>query len=119
MNKVKKAVTVPGPAYIHVYAPCPTGWRCGPELSIETARMVVQTRIFPLYEVIDGRYILSRDVKKPKPVEEYLNQQRRFRHLKPEDVAYIQQRVDADWERLLALVKATNPEAEAPAQAEE
>jgi len=118
MNKVRRAVSVPGPAYVHIYSPCPTGWRCGPELSIETARMVVQSRIFPLYEVIDGRYILSRDVKKPKPVEEYLKQQRRFRHLKADDIAYIQQRVDSDWERLLALVKATNPEAPAQAQAE-
>ena len=87
MNKVKKAITVPGPAYVHIFAPCPTGWRCAPEDSLETARLVVNTRIFPLYEVIDGRYMLSRDVKKPKPVEEYLNIQRRFRHLKPEDIA--------------------------------
>jgi len=110
MNKVKKAVTAPGPAYVHIYSPCPTGWRCGPEMSIETARLVVQTRIFPLYEVIDGRFVLSRDIKKSKPVEEYLQSQRRFRHLGPEDIAYIQQRVDRDWERLLALVKATNPD---------
>ena len=111
MNKVKKAITVPGPAYVHIFSPCPTGWRCAPEDSLETARLVVGTRIFPLYEVIDGRYVLSRDVKKPKPVEDYLKIQRRFRHLKPEDIAVIQKRVDQDWERLLALVKATNPEA--------
>ena len=110
MNKVKKAVTVPGPAYIHVYAPCPTGWRCAPELSIETARQVVMSKVFPLYEVIDGRYVLSRDVKKPIPVADYLKNQRRFRHLKEEDIAYIQGRVDKDWDRLMALVKATNPE---------
>ena len=115
MNKVRKAVTVPGPAYVHIYAPCPTGWRCGPEESLETARMVVQSKVFPLFEVIDGRFVLSRDIKKPKPVEEYLKMQRRFRHLKAEDIALIQQRVDSDWERLLALVKATNPEA-APAE---
>lgn len=114
MNKVKKAITVPGPAYVHIFSPCPTGWRCAPEDSLETARLVVGTRIFPLYEVIDGRYVLSRDVKNPKPVEDYLKIQRRFRHLKPEDIAVIQKRVDQDWERLLALVKATNPEA--PAQ---
>ena len=110
MNKVKKAVTVPGPAYVHIYAPCPTGWRCAPEMSIETARQVVMSKVFPLYEVIDGRYILSRDVKKPITVAEYLNNQRRFRHLKDEDIAYIQKRVDRDWDRLMALVKATNPE---------
>jgi pyruvate ferredoxin oxidoreductase beta subunit len=110
MNKVKKAVSIPGPAYVHIYAPCPTGWRCAPEDSLETARLVVNTRIFPLYEVIDGRYVLSRDVKKPKPVEDYLKIQRRFRHLKPEDIAVIQKRVDQDWDRLMALIKATNPE---------
>ena len=33
MNKVKKAVTVPGPAYVHIYSPCPTGWRSAPEQS--------------------------------------------------------------------------------------
>jgi len=54
---------------------------------------------------------LTRDVKKPISVEEYFKPQRRFRHLQKEDIAYIQKRVDADWERLLALVKATNPEA--------
>lgn len=113
MNKVRKAVSVPGPAYVHIYSPCPTGWRCGPETSIETARLVVQTRIFPLYEVIDGKYHLTRDIKKPKPVEEYLMMQRRFRHLKPADIEVIQKRVDADWARLIALVKATNPEAAA------
>ncbi len=111
MNKVKKAVTVPGPAYVHIFSPCPTGWRCPPEQSIETARQVVNARIFPLFEVIDGRFVLTRDIKKPIPVKEYLKGQRRFRHLKEEDIDYIQQRVDADWERLLALVKATNPEA--------
>jgi pyruvate ferredoxin oxidoreductase beta subunit len=112
MNKVKKAVTVPGPAYIHIFSPCPTGWRCGPEMSIETARMVVQSKVFPLYEVIDGRFVLSRDIKKPIPVADYLKTQRRFRHLSEEDIKYIQERVDTDWDRLKALVKATNPEAE-------
>ncbi|MEW5913202.1 MAG: thiamine pyrophosphate-dependent enzyme [Thermodesulfobacteriota bacterium] len=109
MNKVKKAVTVPGPAYVHIYSPCPTGWRCGPETSIETARKVVQSRVFPLYEVIDGRFVLSRDIKKPIPVKDYLDTQRRFRHLGEKDIAYIQKRVDDDWDRLLSLVQATNP----------
>jgi pyruvate ferredoxin oxidoreductase beta subunit len=118
MNKVRRAVAVSGPAYVHIFSPCPTGWRCGSNLSVETARMVVQTRIFPLYEVVDGRYLLSRDVKNPKPVEEYLKMQRRFSHLNSKDIVYIQQRVDADWERLQALVKVTNPEIAAEAKPE-
>ena len=54
MNKVKKASLVPGPAYLHIYSPCPTGWRCGIEESVEMARLAVQSKVFPLFEVIDG-----------------------------------------------------------------
>ncbi len=110
MNKVKKAVTIPGPAYIHIYSPCPTGWRCGPEVSIETARQVVKSRIFPLFEVIDGRFVLTRDIKKPIPVSEYFATQRRFSHLDENDIAYIQKRVDDDWDRLLSLCQVTADE---------
>jgi pyruvate ferredoxin oxidoreductase beta subunit len=101
MNKVKKASLVPGPAYIHIYSPCPTGWRCGIDESIEVARLAVQSKVFPLYEVIDGEYHLSRKVAKPKPVSEYFKPQRRFRHLTDGEVQYIQGRVDDEYEKLV------------------
>jgi len=63
MNKVKKAAMMPGPAYIHIYSPCPTGWRSSPETSVEVARQAVLSNVFPLYEVINGRWILSRAEK--------------------------------------------------------
>jgi pyruvate ferredoxin oxidoreductase beta subunit len=103
MNKAKKASLVKGPAYIHVFSPCPTGWRCAVEDAVQTGRLVVQTKIFPLYEVIDGKYRLSRKIKKPKPVTEYFKLQRRFRHLTEEDIAFIQERVDREYDRLLEL----------------
>ncbi|MBW1669823.1 MAG: pyruvate synthase subunit beta [Deltaproteobacteria bacterium] len=107
MNKVKKAALVKGPAYIHIYSPCPTGWGSAPERSIEFAKLVVETRVFPLYEVIEGRYVMSRKITKPKPVQEYLKGQRRFRHLDEEHIAYIQQRVNADYEKLIRLSEMT------------
>jgi pyruvate ferredoxin oxidoreductase beta subunit len=103
MNKVKKAALVKGPAYIHIYSPCPTGWGTKGEDSIKLARLAVDTKIFPLYEVIEGKYYLTRKITKPKPVEEYLKAQRRFRHLTPEIIAEIQRRVDAEYERLVKL----------------
>lgn len=63
MNKVRKAAMMPGPAYIHIYSPCPTGWRASPETSIELARLAVLSRVFPLYEVINGRWIMSQPEK--------------------------------------------------------
>jgi pyruvate ferredoxin oxidoreductase beta subunit len=110
MNKVRRSLAAPGAAYIHIFAPCPTGWRCAPELSIETSRQAVNSRVFPLYEVVDGVYSISRDVTKPIPVAQYLKTQRRFSHLKEEQIKFIQERVDKDWARLQALVKATNPD---------
>ncbi len=105
MNKVKKAALIKGPAYIHIYSPCPTGWGAKPEDSIKLARLAVDTKIFPLYEVIEGKYYITRKVTKPKPVEEYLKLQRRFRHLTPELIQEIQRRVDVEYERLLRLAE--------------
>lgn len=103
MNKVKKAALVKGPAYVHIYSPCPTGWGSAGEKSIEIARLVVETKVCPLYEVIEGKYILSRKINKPKPVIDYLKTQRRFKHLKEEHVAYIQKRVDEEYDRIVKL----------------
>ncbi len=103
MNKVKKAAMIEGPAFIHVFSPCPTGWGSKPEETILLSKLAVETRIFPLYEVIDGKYILNRKIDKPKPVEEYLKRQRRFRHLTPEQIEYIQKRVNEEYEKIVKL----------------
>lgn len=113
MNKVKKASMVPGPAYLHLYSPCPTGWRCGFDESIEIAKLAVQSKVFPLFEVIDGQWILSRKVAKPKPVSEYFKPQRRFRHLAEADVAKIQARIDEEYEALLKRCAMTETKKEA------
>jgi pyruvate ferredoxin oxidoreductase beta subunit len=53
---------------VHIYSPCPTGWRSAPEHAITVAKQAVNSKVFPLYEVIDGQFILTRDIKKPIPV---------------------------------------------------
>lgn len=119
MNKIRKAVTIQGPAYVHVYAPCPTGWRMKPELSIESARLAVQTRVFPLYEVIDGQYVLTRKVDKPKPITDYFKAQGRFRHLDAVTVAQIQDRVNAEYEKIVRLAEMSQPPVEEAKEKEE
>jgi len=56
--------------------------------------LAVQTRVYPLYEVVNGRYILNKTDKTAKPVADYLKVQGRFKHLSDEDLAAIQQDVD-------------------------
>ncbi|UQZ91022.1 pyruvate ferredoxin oxidoreductase [Deltaproteobacteria bacterium Smac51] len=105
MNKIRRAAAIPGPAYIHVYAPCPTGWKMKAELSVESAKLAVKSRVFPLYEIIDGQYIINQKVDNPIPVADYLKAQGRFRHLAEEDIAMIQQRVNRDYEHLLKMAE--------------
>ncbi|MDD5153685.1 MAG: pyruvate synthase subunit PorB [Desulfovibrionales bacterium] len=107
MNKAKKAALVKGPAYLHIYSSCPTGWRHGGDLAIEISKLAVETNVFPLYEVIEGKYIINRKITKPKPVAEYLKKQGRFRHLTDDIIAEIQRQVDEEYDKLLKLAGET------------
>jgi len=112
ITKVRKGIEVNGPAFLHVFAPCPRGWRSDPAKSIELSRLAVETCIFPLWEAVNGEYQLSTPSKlfalapqKKKPVKDYLEMQGRFRHLftpKFEKmVNEIQSLTDTKWNRLL------------------
>lgn len=100
VNKAKKAVEIDGPAYLHVLTPCVPGWRIPSNLSIKIARLAVQTGIFPLYEVEDGRLHVTVKVPKRKHVKEYLKLQGRFAHLTDDEIEKIQKRVDMESEKL-------------------
>ena len=108
MEKVKKAASIEGPAYVHILSVCPTGWRLPTHLSIHAGRLAVKTGMFPLYEVERGRYTLSVDLPKLLPIEEYLKIQGRFRHLTPEMIKGIQKRVRDEYEKLRKKVQMTN-----------
>jgi len=110
MEKVKKAAEIEGPAYVHILSVCPTGWRLPPQLAIHAGRLAVETGMFPLYEVEHGRYRLTVDLTELRPIEEYLKIQGRFRHLTPEMIELIQQRVQEDYEKLKKKVRMTNEE---------
>ncbi len=105
MDKVAKGAAVSGPAYVHIFSVCPTGWRCAPELAIEIGRLAVQTGIFPLYEIEDGKYKLSVNIAERKPVEDYMKLQGRFRHLSEGDIKVIQERMDKEYARLMEKVE--------------
>jgi pyruvate ferredoxin oxidoreductase beta subunit len=100
MAKVAKGATTPGPAYIHILSPCPTGWRFATDLAIKIGRLAVETGIFPLYEVENGTYRLNLDFSKLRPVADYMKLQGRFRHLSEDIINEIQQRVDAEYTKL-------------------
>jgi len=106
-RKVTKAAAMSGPRFFHIFAPCAPGWRFESQKTIAIGRLATDTGIFPLYEVEDGRYHITRKTGTLKPVEEYLTAQGRFRHLTPADIAGVEEQVRANWERLLGLERET------------
>lgn len=105
--KMRKAIEVDGPAVVHVFATCPLGWGSEPSQSVKIAKLAVQTTVFPIYEVVNGKYKLSMKVPNPTPLEEYMKLQRRFRHLlRPElkgELDAIKQGINDNWSRILRL----------------
>ena len=100
MNKISKAMEIKGPSYIHILSVCPTGWRLPSDLTIRAGRLAVETGIFPLYEVEEGKYTLNLDFPKLRPVEDYFKLQGRFRHLSKETISQIQEKVAAKYAKL-------------------
>jgi pyruvate ferredoxin oxidoreductase beta subunit/2-oxoisovalerate ferredoxin oxidoreductase beta subunit len=102
--KVKKAKEIYGTKFIHIISPCPPGWKHPSELSVKVARLIVQTKIFPLYEVEDGNYTIN-IWPDNIPVREYLKLQGRFSHLTEEDIEAIQGKANKEWEKLMQKAK--------------
>lgn len=99
--KLRRARDIRGMKFIHIFAPCPTGWKSAPESTVELARLAVQTRLFPLVEVWDGRYFeVNKDIAKV-PVADYVNKQGRFGKMSDEDIQRIEDEISERWEHLL------------------
>lgn len=105
MKKADKAFSLVGPKFLNVSAPCRLGWGSDPARTMELARLAVETCIWPLYEVENGVWKMTRKPKEKKPVSEYYQTQTRFRHLlKPENegiLKEIQDEIDKRWHELL------------------
>jgi pyruvate/2-oxoacid:ferredoxin oxidoreductase beta subunit len=100
--KINKAKSIRGLKFIYAFSPCPVGWRFPSEQTIRLARLAVQTKLFPLYEVENGdRYILNLEPE-GLPVGDYLKPQGRFAYLREGDLERIQENVDREWKRLMA-----------------
>lgn len=109
--KVRKGLEVEGPAFLHIFAPCPRGWRTEPAKTMDYSKLAVETCVFPLWEAVKGKRELSVPSKvialapqRKKPVKAYLEGQGRFRHLfTPQNqhvLDEIQQYTDEHWQRL-------------------
>lgn len=80
-DKVRRGIEVEGAAFLLVHSPCPLGWGTDSSLTVEVARLAVETGIFPVIEMERGAVVTAMHIRNVRPVSEYLRIQDRFRHL--------------------------------------
>ncbi|MBI3468752.1 MAG: pyruvate synthase [Planctomycetes bacterium] len=106
-EKVQRASRATGPKLFLSLAVCPTGWGFDPELADELARLAVECGVWPLKEAQNGDVRHTYVPPRFRPVTEYLEPQRRFRHLfqpvrQEALLAQIQGAVDEYWAPVIA-----------------
>ena len=97
MMKVQKAKECKGTSYIHVFAPCPTGWGYSPEITVALGKEAVDTGLWYLAEYENGEFKINKNPKEFKPIKNYLNKQSRFKHLNDEDINIIEIQRNEKW----------------------
>lgn len=107
--KLRKAVSIKGFKYIHLHAPCPTGWRFDPSKTVEIARLAIESGAWILFEAEYGRVKLNppstiyANKDKRRNIREYLMVQGRFKHLTEDDIKVIGRMIDESWDTLIKL----------------
>jgi pyruvate ferredoxin oxidoreductase beta subunit/2-oxoisovalerate ferredoxin oxidoreductase beta subunit len=104
LAKIRTAKNIRGMRFLYILSPCPPGWGFSAELSIKLARMAVQSKIFPLYEVFDGERIVLNMEPPPIPLKDYIHTQGRFQYFSEEEIQTMQAEVDRNWKKFKARV---------------
>jgi hypothetical protein len=103
VNKVKKALSKEGPAYVQVLCPCPPGWKSSPAQTISIAKLAFKSKVTPLYEIENGVLKFTKEPSSFIPVEDYLKTQGRFKHMDEKEIDEVQQHLDGMYEKLKKL----------------
>jgi pyruvate ferredoxin oxidoreductase beta subunit len=107
VRKVERARDTQGTSFLHILAPCPTGWGVETNQTLQIARAAVDCGLWVLAEYADGQYHLNATPKKPDTVAQFLRAQGRFAHVRPEDVEALERRRDRRWAWLQKLSGST------------
>ncbi|MFA5777291.1 MAG: thiamine pyrophosphate-dependent enzyme [Parcubacteria group bacterium] len=107
--KAKKALETKGPSFLLVLQPCTNLWKFPTSQYVRMGKLATETNFWPLYEIEDGNYVINYVNKKPKPIEEFLKGQGRFKHLfeakNKKVIKEIQKTTDANWKKLVKNTK--------------
>ena len=83
-RKLKKAASKDGPCFIHVLAPCPSGWKFPTDQTIEVAKLAIKSGAWLQFEREDGKITINTKPTDFQLINQYLDGQKRFGRVTPE-----------------------------------
>ena len=105
-EKFKRAKNIKGTKYFHILSPCPPGWGYEPKDTMIIGRLANETGFWPLYEVINGKFELSKPSKrylessKRKPITDYLSAQKRFKSIDDTTTIIYEENIKNLWKEI-------------------
>jgi len=106
-EKAERAIYTKGAAFMNILAPCPRGWRYATADLMQMCELAVETCVWPMFEIVEGKLTLSYVPKNKLPVVDYLKPQGRFSHMFAKGnehmIEEVQKETDKNWEMLMQL----------------
>ena len=103
IEKIKKGMAKKGTSLVLVHSPCPTGWIFPAKDTLKFAKLAVESRFFPLWEMSEGKFKILEKTGNSAKVEQYLKAQGRYRTFKADMIEVVRKAVDREYNRLLGM----------------
>ena len=108
-KKARKAFETEGPAFLSVFSPCTNNWKFPTSEYVAIAKLATETNFWPLFEIENGEYKVNWATQTPKPLEDFLKTQGRFKHLFAEKnktaLEEVKKIVQNEWQKLVNKTK--------------
>lgn len=106
-DKFVKAKRIRGTRYMQIHIPCPPGWGYPPRDTVKLARLAIETGVFVLFEIENGKFHFTGRSKSLAekgnrlPLSNYIERQDRFKKMTEEQLRSLQKFVDNKWNEYL------------------
>jgi pyruvate ferredoxin oxidoreductase beta subunit len=106
-DKFVKAKRIKGTRYMQIHVPCPPGWGYPPRDTVKIARLAIETGVFVLFEMENGKFRFTGRSKSLAekgnrlPLINYIERQDRFKKISEEQLHSMQKFIDNKWNEYL------------------
>jgi pyruvate ferredoxin oxidoreductase beta subunit len=111
-DKFVKAKRIRGTRYMQIHIPCPPGWGYPPRDTVKLARLAIETGVFVLFEVENGKFRFTGRSKSLAekgnrlPLINYIERQDRFKKMSVEQLSRFQKFIDTKWNEYIKKAEA-------------